>query len=191
MVDSVKGYWRMAAAAAFLVLACAVTSGCVIDAATTAAEDRKFSEVIDDAEIKTNITKRLLSTADDLFFDVSSDSYEGRVMLTGSVKTQRDRERAAALVQGLRGVKIVYNEIQVTDKGGFKNTANDVWINAKLKAKYLAETGIKSVNLRWRVVNGMVYLLGFARSQKERELMIAVTKNTNYVTGVVEHIAVN
>ena len=111
-------------------------------------------------------------------------------MLTGSVKTARDRERAATLVQGLRGVRIVYNEIQVTDKGSFQSTANDVWINAKIKAKYLAEIGVKSVNLRWRVVNGTVYLLGFARSENERRLMIALTKNTKSVIGVIDHIAV-
>jgi len=111
-------------------------------------------------------------------------------MLTGSVKLERDRERAAALVQGLRGVKIVYNEIQVSNRSGFQNTASDLWINAKIKTKYFTETGVKSVNLRWRVVNGTVYLLGFARSEKERKLIIALTKDTKYVTSVIEHIAV-
>ena len=191
MVDNRQGFWHGAAMATFLVLAGAVTSGCVIDAATTAVEDRQFSKVVTDTETKANITKRLLSPDNnDLFFDVSADAYEGRVMLTGSVKTARDRERAAALVQGLRGVRIVYNEIQVSQKGGFQNTANDLWINAKIKTKYFVETGVKSINLRWRVVNGTVYLLGFARSEKERKLVIALTKDTKSVTGVVEHIAV-
>ena len=191
MVDNRQGLWRVATMATFLVLSGAVTSGCAIDAATTIAEDRQFSQVVTDTETKANITKRLLSEKNnDLFFDVSTDAYEGRVMLTGSVKTARDRERAAALVQGLRGVRIVYNEIQVTDKGSFQSTANDVWINAKIKAKYLAEIGVKSVNLRWRVVNGTVYLLGFARSENERRLMIGLTKNTKSVIGVIDHIAV-
>jgi osmotically-inducible protein OsmY len=191
MVDDRQSKLPVAVVAAFLMLSSAVLSGCAIDAATTVAENRPFSNVVTDTEIKTNITKRLLSPdTNDLFFDVSTDAYEGRVMLTGSVKTARDRDRAAALAQGLRGVKIVYNEIQVTNKGGFSNAANDVWINAKLKAKYLAEKGIKSINLRWRVVNSRVYLLGFARSEKERRLMIALTKDTNHVTGVVDHIAV-
>jgi osmotically-inducible protein OsmY len=191
MVDNRREFWRVATTAAFLVLSGAVTSGCAIDAATTIAEDRQFSNVITDTETKANITKRLLGTSNnDLFFDVSTDAYEGRIMLTGSVKNTRDRERAAALVQGLRGVKIVYNEIQVTNKGGFQNTANDVWIDAKIKTKYIAETGVKSINLRWRVVNGTVYLLGFARSDKERRLVIALAKDTKNVTGVVDHIAV-
>jgi osmotically-inducible protein OsmY len=191
MVDNRQDFWRVGTMATFLVLAGAVTSGCTIDAATTVVEDRPFNNVVADTETKANIIKRLLGAKNnDLFFDVSADAYEGRVMLTGSVKLERDRERAAALVQGLRGVKIVYNEIQVSNRSGFQNTASDLWIHAKIKTKYFTETGVKSVNLRWRVVNGTVYLLGFARSEEERKLMIALTKNTKYVTGVIEHIAV-
>ena len=172
--------------AALLLLTSAVTSGC-----STVADDRDFTNVVNDTETKANITKRLLSPDNnDLFFDVSTDAYEGRVMLTGSVKTDRDRDRASALAEGLHGVKIIYNEIQVTDKGGFQNTANDVWIDTKLRTKFIAEKGVNSVNLRWRVVNGKVYLLGLARSDQERKRMIALTKDTKYVTGVVDHIAV-
>lgn len=191
MVDNRRKFWRVALAAAFVMLSGAITSGCAIDAATTVVEDRPFSKVLTDTETKADITKRLLSPENnDLFFDVTSDAYEGRVMLTGSVKTARDRERAAALAQGLRGVKIIYNEIQVSNKSGFQNSANDAWINAKIKSKYIAEKGIKSVNLRWRVVNGTVYLLGFARSEKERRIAIALAKDTKSVAGVIDHIAV-
>ena len=117
-----------------------------IDAATTVVEDRKFSNVVTDTEIKANITKRLLNPSNnDLFFNVSMDAYEGRIMLSGSVKVAGDRDRVAALVKGLRGVKTIYNEIQVTNKGGLQNTANDVWINTKIKAKYFAEVGVKSI----------------------------------------------
>jgi osmotically-inducible protein OsmY len=191
MVDDRQKFWRVALVATLVMLSGAVTSGCAIDAATTVAEDRPFNKVLTDTETKADITKRLLSPANnDLFFDVSTDAYEGRIMLTGSVKTARDRQRAAALAQGLRGVKIIYNEIQVSNKGGFQNTANDAWINAKLKSKYIAEKGVKSINLRWRVVNGRVYLLGFARSEKERRIAIALAKDTKSVTGVIDHIAV-
>ena len=191
MVDDRQKFWRVALVATMVMLSGAITSGCAIDAATTIAEDRPFNKVLTDTETKADITKRLLSPENnDLFFDVSTDSYEGRVMLTGSVKTARDRERAAALAQGLHGVKIIYNEIQVTNKGGFQNTANDAWINAKIKSKYIAEKGVKSINLRWRVVNGTVYLLGFARSEKERRIAIALAKDTKSVTGVIDHIAV-
>lgn len=191
MADRRHGLSRNMVAAALLFLTGVGTSGCAIDAATSVAEDRRFSQVIADTEVKTDINKRLLSeTNRDLFFDVSSDIYEGRVMLTGSVKTARDRQRAGALVNGLRGVRTVYNEIQVTNEGGFTNTANDAWISTKIKAKLLAEKGVKSINYKWRVVNSVVYFIGRARTQKEFNKVLALVKDTQHVTRVVQHIAV-
>ncbi len=190
MADSRQNIWRVLFVIGTLVSAGVVTTGCAIDAATTVVEERKFSDVINDTEIKANINKRLLNpTNSDLFFYLNTDVYEGRVMLTGSVKSERDRQRAVALMKGLRGIRATFNEIQVTDKGGLENTANDVWINAKIKAKYFAEIDVKSINLRWRVVNGTVYLLGFARNPRERQLMIILAKDTNHVQGVVDHIS--
>lgn len=183
--------WRIANLTALLLLTGIGTPGCAIDAATSVAEDRQFSQVITDTEIKTDINKRLLSEKNrDLFFDVSSDIYEGRVMLTGSVKTARDRQRAGTLANGLRGVRTVYNEIQVTNEGGFKNTANDSWVSAKINTKLLAEKGVKSINYKWNVVNSVVYMIGRARSQPEFDKVIALVKDTQHVTRIVQHIAV-
>ena len=177
---------RAAVLAALLLLTGIGTSGC-----TTVAEDRRFSAVAADTEITVDINKRLLSEKNrDLFFDVSTDIYEGRVMLTGSVKTERDRQRAAALVNGLRGVRAIYNEIQVTSKGGFTNTANDTWISTKIKAKLLAEKGVKSVNYKWNVVNSVVYMIGRALTQTELAKVLAIVKDTKHVTKVVQHIVV-
>lgn len=191
MVDRRQGPRRSARLAALLLLVAFGTSGCAIDAATTVAEDRRFSQVIADTEIKADINKRLLTQKNrDLFFDVSTDIYEGRVMLTGSVKIARDRQRAGALVNGLRGVRTLYNEIQVTNEGGFKNTANDSWISAKIKAKLLTEKGVKSINYKWNVINSVVYLIGRARSRLELNKVLALVKDTKHITRVVQHIAV-
>ena len=191
MVDNQRDLWRTATVAALLLMAGMGTSGCAIDAATSVAEDRRFSAIAADTEIKVDINKRLLSEKNrDLFFDVATDIYEGRVMLTGSVTNARDRQRAASLVNGLRNVRTVYNEIQVTNKGGFTNTANDAWISTKIKAKLLTEKGVKSINYKWNVVNSVVYMIGRARSRIELRKVLAIVKDTQHVTGVVQHIAV-
>ena len=191
MVGNPHSARRTATLVVLLLLTGIGTSGCAIDAATSVAEDRRFSAIVADTEIKLDINKRLLSEKNrDLFFDVSTDTYEGRVMLTGSVKTPRDRQRAVALVNGLRGVRTIYNEIQVTHKGGFPNTANDTWISTKIKAKLLAEKGVTSINYKWNVVNSVVYMIGRARSQHELRKVLAIVKDTKHVTGVVQHIAV-
>jgi osmotically-inducible protein OsmY len=163
-----------------------------LDVATTVAEDRPFGQVAEDAKIKLDFDRQLGtgSATSRLFFDVNCDVYEGRMMLTGSVKTQADRERAVSLARNISGVKVVYDDIQVTDAGGVGNTARDALIEAKIKAKLVGAKGIKSINFRWQSVNGTIYLIGRARSRSELDSVIAIIKDTEDVKAVVNHAEV-
>jgi osmotically-inducible protein OsmY len=192
MADRNSSRLAKAALAALLLLGGAPVTGCAIDAATTVAADRPMSQVVNDAEIVLDINKRLLADENrDLFFDVTTNAYEGRVMLTGTVRTARDRERASALVHGLRGVHALYNDLQVTPGDGFTNTANDTWITTKIRARLVAEKGIKSINYRWHTVNGVVYIIGKAQNRTELDKVLAIIKDTKYVTRIVQHVAVS
>ena len=178
------------AALALATAACTTPTG-LIDATTTVAEDRSFSQLATDAEIRLDLNKKLLGGAyRDLFLDVSTNVFEGRVMLTGSVKTLANKNRISALAQDITGVRTIYNDVQVTDQGGFKSTANDVWIEAKLKARLVAEKGVGSINLRWRVVNGVVYVIGRMRTEAEMGKVLTVIRDVDHVTRVVNHIVV-
>jgi osmotically-inducible protein OsmY len=108
-----------------LALLLTVLAGCAdptapLDVATTVAEDRPMGQVAHDTKIKLDFDRRLVAGKDrDLFFNLASDVYERRLMLTGSVRSERDRERAVALARGTEGVRVVYDELQVKEKGGF------------------------------------------------------------------------
>ena len=162
------------------------------DVATTMAEDRPFGQVANDAAIKLEFDRQLgtSNATSRLFFDVNCDVYEGRMMLTGSVKTQADRERAVALARNVRGVKVVYDDVQVTDAGGFGSSAKDALIEAKIKARLIGAKGIKSINFRWQSVNGTIYLIGRARTRNELDSVLAVIKDTDDVKSVVSHVEV-
>jgi len=180
-----------------LVLLClgAVTLGAcsnptmLADVATTPAENRSFSDVTDDAGIKYGINERLLSSQyRDLYFDVSSIVYQGRVLLTGKVKTDTDRARAEQLARSIGGVKEVFNDIQVTSQGGFFDSANDAFIETEIKVRLVGTKDVKSIDYRWTAVNGAVYLMGYARSQAEANKAIDVVRNTKYVKQVIAHV---
>lgn len=168
----------------------ACTPGTMIDAATTVAEDRSMSEVGADTTIKAKLAKSLVETSGAPFVAVSSDVHQGRVMLTGAVKTAEARAIAARLARNVEGVKEVIDEVQVTLDGSLKNTANDVVIESKLRAKLMAEKGIASVNYRWRAVNGTVYLLGLAQSAAELAKVTDIARATEHVRKVVSHVRV-
>jgi len=176
---------------AVLLTACSVNPLTVpVDAVTTVAEDRPVSEAGTDLRIKTNILTAFAEEAKGLLVDVSTDVYEGQVLLTGSVKKAEDRTKAEGLARGVKDVREVFNEIQVTEAGGLKASAKDFGIETKLKANLLAAKGVTSINYRWRSVNGVVYFLGLARSQEELDKVIAIARQTDGVRDVVSHVVI-
>ena len=163
----------------------------ILDAATTVAEDRSMSQVATDVGLKIDINAKLLSNEyRDLFFDVNTNVYENRVMLTGSVETAGQKRRATLLVRGVKGVTKVINELQVTADGSLKDTANDLWIETKLKARLVGADGVSSINYRWRSVNGVVYFIGVAQNQDELAKVIRLARGTSHVNNVVSHVRI-
>ncbi len=163
----------------------------ILDAATTVAEDRTMSQVADDVGLKIDINAKLLSNKyRDLFLDVNTNVYENRVMLTGSVETTAHKRRATLLVRSIKGVKKVINELQVTSDGSLKETANDLWIETKLKARLVGADGVSSINYRWRSVNGVVYFIGVAQNRGELAKVIRLARSTDHVNKVVSHVRI-
>ena len=87
----------------------------------------------------------------------------------------------------MKGVKRIVNELQVTNDYGIGAAANDLWIETKLKVLLLGTKDIRSINYRWRSVNGTVYVIGAARSQQEMNTVLDVIRKTDRVKKVINH----
>ncbi len=167
--------------------ACSQPTG-LINVASSPAEDRSFAALKSDSAVALDINEALLGEKyRDLFFEISTDVYEGRVLLTGTIKFPESKQRATDLIRGIKGVRQVINEMQVTNTYGVGSAANDMWIETKLKAQLVTTDGIRSINYRWRSIKGTVYLIGAARSQAELDTVLDVIRNTARVQRVVNH----
>ena len=174
-------------AAVALLAACTQPTG-LVNVASSPAEDRSFETLRDDAAITFDINEKLIGKQySDLFAEVSTDVYEHVVLLTGTVKYAQNKQRATDLVRSVKGVKRVINELQVTEDYGPGAAANDLWIETKLKVRLLGTKDIRSINYRWRSVNGTVYLIGAGRSQQEMNTVLNVVRTTERVKKVVNH----
>ena len=179
------------ALAGWAVIGLLTLTGCITSAAkgvTIAEEDRTFYNHAADVEIKSTIRTAYLDQT--MLMDISTDVYEGQVMLTGAVRNAEERRRAEAIARQVKGTLEVYNDIQVTDEGGVNATAEDVTILTKLHAKLLAAKGVSSVNFRLRAVNGVVYVLGIAQSQGEQGKILAIIRETDGVRQVISHLQI-
>ena len=191
MFESCRRLFAFAVVVAGFALAGCSSPTMILDAATTVAEDRTMSQVASDAGLKIDISAKLLSNKyRDLFFDVNTNVYENRVMLTGSVETGAQKRRATLLVRGIKGVTKVINELQVVGDGTLTDTANDLWIETKLKARLVGTEGVSSINYRWRSVNGVVYFIGVAQNRNELDMVVRLARDTSHVNKVVSHVRI-
>ncbi|EPY03205.1 BON domain-containing protein [Magnetospirillum fulvum] len=171
-------------------------SGCIpilIGAGATtgvaAAEERGMGGSIDDLKIRTAINQKWFDRDVEMYRKVTLNISEGRVMLTGVVPTEKNRNDAAELVGQVAGVREVYNEIVVRgddEPGG--NSANDLWIQQKMKTRMLGDSDIRNINFVVDVSDAVVYVLGIAQNDTEMERVIAHARDINGVRRVVNHI---
>lgn len=178
-------------AIAFALAGCATPAAVVGGGATAGvavAQERSVGAAIDDTTIALNINGIWLNHDFELFRHVELEVHEGRVLLTGTVKTPEDRLEAVRLAWRANGVREVINEIQVTDKGGVVNYARDAWITTQLRTKMTFDEKIRGINYNIETVNGVVYLMGIAQDQEELDRVTDYARNIRYVRSVVSHV---
>ena len=186
---SISSKFRSGAAIALvgLLAACTQPTG-LVNVASSPVEDRSLETLRDDTAITFDINEILLGEKyRDLFAEISTDAYERVVLLTGTVKFTQNKQRATDLVRSVKGVKRIVNELQVTGDYGISSAANDLWIETKLKVLLLGTKDIRSINYRWRSINGTVYVIGAGRSQRELNTVLDVIRKTDRVKKVVNH----
>lgn len=181
----------------FLLFAALAAAGCspvgvAVGAGATAgvavAQERSVGDAISDLTIKTTLNARLIEADPTLFSDVSLDVIEGRVLMTGDVKTPDDRVEAVKLAWQVDGVQEVINELQVTDRGGIANYLRDAWISTRLRSDLTFDREIAAINYNIETVNGVVYLIGIAQNQVELDRVLAHARTISHVEKVVSHV---
>ena len=151
-----------------------------------AAQERSVGSAIDDVTIEFKIKDNFLDKSDKLFARVSVDAVEGRVLLSGTVETPDDRVDIARLTWQVDGVKEVFNEVEVGDRGGLVDYFKDVRIANELRLKLLTDKTISAVNYSVETVNGIIFLMGIGQDQAELE---RVTGHASNIKGVVRVVS--
>lgn len=176
--------------AALPLLGCnsiAVGTGAGAAVASAAAEERGLSGVVTDLTISATISKLWLEHDADLITELDATVKEGRVLLTGIVRTQKKRVEAVRLVWRARGVKSVINEIEVSNVGGITTYARDSWITTQLVSRLSLDLHIKNINYSIETVNSTVYVMGIAQNKAELERVTNHARQVRYVRRVVNH----
>ncbi|MBJ26529.1 MAG: BON domain-containing protein [Rhodospirillaceae bacterium] len=157
-------------------------------AGIVASQERSVGDAVDDLTVRTILNEAFFKEDVELLSKVSFSVIEGRVLLKGTVIKPEDRIRAIKLAWSVNGVREIINEIQVTDEGGIINYAKDTWISTQLKSAILFDKDIDAINYNIETINGSVYIMGIAQSQKELDIVISHAKTISNVKNVVSHV---
>lgn len=136
--------------------------------------------------------------------DVTTSS-GGIVTLRGEVEEPADRDEAIRIARETEGVTRVENQLRVradtadrdaaerkdatvAQRDARTNESPDVWITAKVQAKYFMDSDVKGRNINVDTRDGIVTLTGEIESEGERRQALAIARNTDGVKSVTDQL---
>ena len=170
---------------------CAVAAvGAVGAAGLAASKDQTVGQSIDDTAASNEIKGRLLSESSSRFGEVDVEVAGGLVLLTGRVYSAEDRTRAEGVAWTSMYTQDVANELKIEQPGGFFANVADEIISGRVRSRLIGTGTVKSINFNVETYNGVVYLMGIARTPEELRRAAEEASVVGGVKQVVSYVRV-
>lgn len=172
-----------------LVLSGSALTGCAISTAPLSKE-RSFVRSLDDVSAGRVIKARMLRAPDVDLSEVDVEVAQGIVLLTGNVDDQQSRIEAERIAWSGPTVREIGNEIQIKEGQGLLRNTKDGILNKAVKTRLIAAGGVKAGNFNVEARDGVVYLLGIARTSEELERAAEIASTTRGAKEVISYARV-
>ncbi|MCT7655768.1 molecular chaperone OsmY [Oceanimonas sp. NS1] len=156
---------------------------------------RQAGALMNDSVITGKVKSALLNDEGVSSVDISVETDNGRVVLSGFVPEQRQAERAVAVAQGVKGVTAVDDQLHVqargeAEGGSLAGLAGDALVTGKIKAMLLADEMVAGTSVSVETDNGVVHLSGEVDSQAQAEQAARLARKVDGVATVKNDIRV-
>lgn len=166
----------------------AIATGAGATLGVAAASEGGVKGTWDDFRIQAQINELWFSSDIEMFRKLDLTVNQGRVLITGVVQNPEHRVEAVRLAWQPNGVQQVINEITIAESEGILGFAKDSWIATRLRTAITLNKDVQSLNYNIDVVQGVIYLMGVAQSQKEIDLVIGSGRVISGVKRVVSYV---
>lgn len=170
--------------ASFLT-ACSVTS-----AGVKPGDERNLARSVHDVNAGRVIEARMRRAYDHNLKGVDVEVAEGVVLLSGNVHTKEARIEAERIAWSAPKVDQVGNEIMIREKQTFSRNAKDGLLEKSVRTRLTAAKSVKARNFNVETHEGIVYLLGVARTPQELEKAAQIAAHTKGTTEVISYVRV-
>lgn len=162
-----RGNIRRAAVAA-LALAMLAAAGCApllvggaaVGGAFVVTDRRSLGIQLEDEAIEMRINRALAEKFPRDRANISVNSYNRRVLLTGEVTTEQGKADVQTLAERAQNVAGVLNELHVGSLSTLSNRNFDTALSAKVRAALLEAKGVPSNTIKVVSERSVVYLMG-------------------------------
>jgi len=178
----------------FVVLCAAGCAPVLIGAGATgtykvATDERSAGRLWDDSAITAKVKAALIQNSEVSAGKIDVDTVEGKVTLSGVVPSAGEAAEAVRVSQGIEGVRSVRNNLQIGSRTAGQTIDDQILAN-KIKAKLIAEPGVRSLNVDVDVYQGVVTLTGSVNNQTEKDKVLGIAAKTAGTRSVVDNLGV-
>ena len=167
-----------------------IVGGGMVAGGYTALRDKNVGNSISDTKIDMVIKQKLYKIDPNLFSQVSVITDYGCVLLTGIVTNPDWVNIAERVAWSVRGVTEVNNHIVVSDKEYLGQVFKDDFITSTCRSALVGKKEVRSVNYKLKTMNGIVYVLGIARTQEELDIALSTIQKISGVKKVISYVKV-
>lgn len=171
-----------------LCLLTTAASGCAVaTAGIKKGDERNFVRSVNDVSAGRVIEARMKRAYDFNLKGIDVEVAEGIVLLSGNVPNKEDRIEAARIAWSAPRVLEVGNEIMIKSKQGFVRNTKDGFLEKAVRTRLTASKYVKARNFNIETHDGIVYLMGVARTQSELERAAAIAATTKGAKEVISY----
>jgi len=116
---------------------------------------------------------------------INVTSFNGQVLLTGQVPNESVKREAESVVNSIRDVRRVHNELEIAGPTSTIVRSNDVYLTSRIKLQLLADKSVEGLRIKVVTENGIVYLMGLV-SQSEADRAINIVRAVPGVQRIVK-----
>lgn len=156
-----------------------VMGGAAVMTTNVALDRRTAGAQVDDQAIQLKARNSISEALSDQAH-VSINSYNRRVLLTGEVPNEAERQKAAQLTKEVENVREVFNELVIAPASTYSERTQDTWVTSKVRTEILRTDNLPSKSMQVTTERGVVYLQGLVTP---REAQLA-TDNVRSISGV-------
>ena len=173
-----------------LILAFTVSSCAVATAGVKKGDERNLVRSVKDVNAGRVIKARMTRALEYELKGVDVEVAQGIVLLSGNVPSQENKIEAARIAWSAPGIEQVGNEILIKGKQSFLRNTKDGILEKAVRTRLTTDRLVKARNFNIETHDGIVYVMGVARTSSELKRAAEIAATTRGAVQVISYARV-